>query len=95
MHHAMIQVCTDESDYYSDVTDKKYNWTTRPIYGELCEVLHSDAPSLLGNYVTLTHYVNADVWDQHLALLFDSTGIIQDNDCDAPPSTKWGVTKSE
>jgi hypothetical protein len=96
MHHAMIQVRTDESDYYSDVTDIMYNWTTTPIYGELSEVLPPDAPSPLGNYVTLTHYANANAWDQRLALLFDiESGIIQDQGCDAPPSTKWGVTKSE
>ena len=85
---------TDDESEYLDVPNIKYN-STRFVYGELSEVLPADTPSPLGNYITLTHYVNDDVWDQHLALLFDSTGIIQDQDCDAPPSTKWGVTKSE
>ena len=86
---------TDDESEYLDVPNIKYN-STRFVYGELSEVLPADTPSPLGNYVTLTHYANANVWDQRLALLFDiDSSIIQDQGCDAPPSTKWGVTKSE
>ena len=85
---------TDDESEYLDVPNIKYN-STRSVYGELSEVLPADTPSPLGNYVTLTHYANANVWDQRLALIFDSTGIIQDQGFDVPPSTKRGVTKSE
>jgi hypothetical protein len=52
-------VRTEEPDY-SDLPDMKYDWS-RSVYGELFEVLPTDAPPPLGNHVTLTHYVDANL----------------------------------
>jgi hypothetical protein len=59
MCHAMIRIRTDEPDY-SDLPDVEYDWS-RSVYGELSELLPTDAPAPLGNYVTLTHYVDANL----------------------------------
>ena len=59
MRHAVIRIRTDEPDY-SDLPDIEYDWS-RSVYGELKEVLPADAPPPLGNYVTLTHYVDANL----------------------------------
>jgi hypothetical protein len=59
MRHAVIRIRTEEPDY-SDLPDMKYDWS-RSVYGELSEVLPTDAPPPLGRYVTLTHYVDANL----------------------------------
>ena len=59
MRNAVIRIRSDEPDY-SDVPDIRYDWS-RSVYGELTEVLPTDAPPPLGNYVTLTHYVDANL----------------------------------
>ena len=59
MHHAMICVYTDEMDC-SDIPDYEYKWS-RSVYGELSEDIPTDAPKPLGNFVTLTHYVDANL----------------------------------
>ena len=59
MRHAMICVCTDEPDY-SDIPDFEYDWS-RSVYGELSEDIPTDAPKPLGYFVTLTHYVDANL----------------------------------
>ena len=55
--HAMIRVRTHEPDL-TDVPIHEYDWA-RSVYGEVKEVLPEDAPSPLGNRVTLTSYVDA------------------------------------
>ena len=59
MRHAVIRVRTEEPDY-SDLPDIEYDWS-RTVYGEISEVLPTDAPVPLGNHVTLTHYVDANL----------------------------------
>ena len=59
MRHAAIRVRTDEPDY-SDIPDFQYDWS-RSVYGELKEITPTDAPEPLGNFVTLTHYVDANL----------------------------------
>jgi hypothetical protein len=59
MKHASIRVSTEEPDY-SDLPDNAYGWT-HTVYGKVEELLLVDAPEPLGNYVTLTHYVNANL----------------------------------
>ena len=59
MRHAVIRVHTEEPDY-SDLPNVDYDWS-RTVYGELSEVLPTDAPPPLGNHVTLTHYVDANL----------------------------------
>jgi hypothetical protein len=59
MRHAAIRVRTEEPDY-SDVPSFDYDWS-RSVYGEPKEILPQDAPPPLGNYVTTTHYVDANL----------------------------------
>ena len=59
MRNAMIRIRTEEPDY-SDLPDMEYDWT-RSVYGEVSEVMPTDAPPPLGNHVTLTHYVDANL----------------------------------
>jgi hypothetical protein len=58
---------------YSDVLAKAYDWGH--IYGNVSELLLNDAPKPLGKPVTLTHYVDANLY--HDALTGRSvTGIL-------------------
>jgi len=59
MRHAAIRIRTDEPDY-SDLPFHEYDWS-RSVYGELEEVLPNDAPTPLGKFVTLTHFVDANL----------------------------------
>jgi hypothetical protein len=59
MRFASIRVRTEEPDY-SDVPDHKYDWTYM-VYGNTKEVLPKDAPEPLGKYLTLSHYVDANL----------------------------------
>jgi hypothetical protein len=59
MRHATIRVRTEEPDY-SDLPDADYDWS-KTVYGEIKEILPTDAPEPLGNYVTLSHYVDANL----------------------------------
>jgi len=58
MQDGIIRVRTDEPDY-SDVPDFDYDWTD--IYGDTEELKPTDAPEPLGHFVTLTHYVDANL----------------------------------
>jgi hypothetical protein len=57
--HASIRVTTEEPDY-SDLPDYAYDWTYT-VYGNVEGLLPVDAPEPLGNCVTLTHYVDANL----------------------------------
>jgi hypothetical protein len=59
MRYASIRVRTEEPDY-SDLPDNTYNWTYS-VYANVGELLPTDAPEPLGNYVTLSHYVDANL----------------------------------
>ena len=59
MRHAAIHTCTEEPDY-SDLPDMEYDWS-KSIYGELSEAIPHDTPESLGRFVTLTHYVDANL----------------------------------
>ena len=59
MRHSAVRICTEEPDY-SDIPDFQYDWS-KSVYGELQEIKPTDAPEPLGNYVTLTHYVDANL----------------------------------
>ncbi|HEY9707536.1 MAG TPA: hypothetical protein V6D48_04970, partial [Oculatellaceae cyanobacterium] len=72
MKHATIRFCTHEPDY-SDLPSKDYDWF--PTYGEITELLPAKAPDPLRKPVTLTHYVDANLF--HDALTGRSvTGIL-------------------
>jgi hypothetical protein len=59
MKHASIRVRTEEPDY-SDIPDIVHDWIYS-VYGKVEELLPADAPGPLGNHVTLTHYVDANL----------------------------------
>jgi hypothetical protein len=59
MRHAGIRIRTEEPDY-SDLPDLEHDWS-KSVYGEITEILPHDAPEPLGKYVTLTHFVDANL----------------------------------
>jgi hypothetical protein len=59
MRHGCIRIRTEEPDY-SDLPELCHDWS-RSVYGELTELIPTDAPPPLGKYVTLTHYVDANL----------------------------------
>jgi hypothetical protein len=59
MRHAVTRVRIDEPDY-SDIPDCDYDWC-QSVYGNVEELLPTNAPAPLGNFVTLTHYVDANL----------------------------------
>jgi hypothetical protein len=44
----------------SDIPDFQYDWS-KSVYGESKDVIPIDSPDPIGNFVTLTHYVDADL----------------------------------
>ena len=64
MKHATIRVRTEEPDY-SDIPDPDYDWSYS-IYGNVKELKPSDAPEPLGKRVTLTTYVDANLYHDML-----------------------------
>jgi len=59
MKSTAIQICTSEPDY-SCLPQQDFEWMNT-VYGELKEILPTDAPEPLGEFVTLTHYVDANL----------------------------------
>jgi hypothetical protein len=59
MRYASIRVRTEEPDY-SDLPEHTVDWSYS-VYGNVKEFLPTDAPEPLGNYVTLSHYVDANL----------------------------------
>jgi len=59
---------------YSALPDQDFDWM-HTVYGELSEILPSDAPEPLGKYVSLTHYVDANVMHD-ITTLKSVTGIL-------------------
>jgi hypothetical protein len=72
MKNATIRFRTHAPEY-SDLPAKQHDWF--PVYGDITELLPEDAPKALGKPVTLTHYVDANLF--HDALTGRSvTGIL-------------------
>ncbi len=63
MKHATLRFRVHEPDY-SDLPVKHYDWSSA--YGEVSEMLPDDAPEPLGKHVTLTHYVDANLFHDAL-----------------------------
>ena len=59
MHSATIRIQTKEPDY-SDLPVPKYNWL-QLVYGAIEEILPDNVPPPLGKWVTLFHYVDANL----------------------------------
>ncbi len=60
MRDACIRIRTHEPDY-SAIPVIKYDWENS-VYGEVAELIPSDAPAPKGRPVTLTHYVDANLY---------------------------------
>ena len=56
---AEICVCTQELEY-SNVPEEEYEWAMS-VYGDVSELIPKDVPEPLGKYVTLSHYVDANL----------------------------------
>ena len=63
MKHGTLQFQVHEPDY-SDLPEKHYDWSS--VYGEVSELLPEDTPDPLGKHVTLTHYVDANLFHNTL-----------------------------
>jgi hypothetical protein len=74
MKHASIRVRTEEPDY-SDLPENVHDWTYS-VSGKVEELLPVDAPEPLGNHITLTHYVDANLMHDILATGRSVTGIL-------------------
>ena len=59
MQDACIRIRTEEPDY-SDIPEPVYSWA-KSVYGDIKEEIPKDCPKPLGKYVTLTHYVDANL----------------------------------
>ena len=64
MCDACIRIRTHEPDY-SAIPLVQYDWATS-VYGEIAELVPSDAPPPKGHPVTLTHYVDANLYHDML-----------------------------
>ena len=64
MRHATIHVRTDEPDF-SALTDLTYDWA-QSVYGNVKELVPKDCPKALGKHVTLSHYVDANLYHDML-----------------------------
>ena len=59
MRYASIRIRTEEPDY-SDLPENTFDWSYS-VYGKVKELLPTDAPEPLGKYVTMSHYVDANL----------------------------------
>jgi hypothetical protein len=64
MRHAVIQFRTGKPEY-SDLPNNKHNFQ-RSVYGDVKEAVPPNAPKPLGKHVTLTHYVDANLYHNML-----------------------------
>ena len=64
MRHSTIRVRTDEPDY-SGLPEQDHDWMYTA-YGNVKEQIPHDMPEPLGNYVTLTHYFDANLYHDML-----------------------------
>ena len=60
MKHGVICFRMEEPDY-SGLPDQDFDWVYT-VYGNVKEVIPDDVPELLGNPVTLTHFVDTNVY---------------------------------
>jgi hypothetical protein len=59
MNQAKIRVRVEEPDY-SGMSNVEFDWS-RTVYGAVEEMVANDAPTPLGSYVTLSHFVDANL----------------------------------
>ena len=59
MKYAVIRIRTDESDL-SALIKLEFDWK-KSVYGNMRELIPEDAPKPLGKFVTIIHYVDANL----------------------------------
>jgi hypothetical protein len=59
IRHVSLRICTNEPDY-SDIPDFEYDWS-KSLYGKLNEVISTNSPEPLENFVILIHYGDANL----------------------------------
>lgn len=64
MKHAKIRIRVHEPDY-STLSPAVFDWATS-VYGEIHEDIPESVPEPLGNFVTMTHYVDANLYHDML-----------------------------
>ena len=64
MRHATIRVRTDEPDF-SALPVLTFDWA-QSVYGKVKELVPKDCPKALGKHVTLSHYVDANLYHDML-----------------------------
>jgi len=64
MKDAAICIRVGEPDY-SDLVEEDYDWTST-VYGDVSEIFPKDAPVPLGNFVMLSHYMDANLYHDML-----------------------------
>ena len=60
MWHAMICIHTEEPDYLALLT-VEYEWA-HSVYGTITELQREDWPTPRGKYMTLSHFINANLY---------------------------------
>ena len=60
----MICFRVQEPDH-SSLPDQEFDWAYT-VYGNVSEIIPDDVPMPLGNWVTLTHYVDANLYHDML-----------------------------
>ena len=60
MKHAVIRIRTDDPDFSSLIPNLEFDWE-KTVYGNVRELIPEDAPTPLGKFVTLIHYVDANL----------------------------------
>jgi hypothetical protein len=73
MKYAIICVRSEEPDY-SDLPEQDLDWAYS--VENVCEIEDNDAPEALGQYVTLTHYVDANLFHDISITGHSVTGIL-------------------
>jgi hypothetical protein len=64
MKDAVLRIRMAEPDY-SALPDQQFDWA-KMVYGDISEMVPDDIPTPLGNYVTLTHYFDANLYHDML-----------------------------
>ena len=59
MKHAVIRMRTEEPDL-SSLPSVEFDWE-KSVYGNVRELVPNDAPTPLGKFVTLIHYVDVNL----------------------------------
>ena len=64
MRKAVIRIRTEEPDY-SGLPEPIFDWN-QSVYGNVTEQVPTNCPDALGKWVTLTHYVDANLYHDYI-----------------------------